>query len=35
LSECDGEIKAIELSREAMAKKVAECDAEIKKLDMK
>lgn len=35
LSECDGEIRALESAREAMAKKVAECESEIKKLDAK
>lgn len=35
LSECDGEIKILESSRDAVAKKVSDCEQDVKKLDQK
>lgn len=35
MAECDGEIRALEINRENVAKKVAECEAAIKKTEAK
>ncbi len=35
LSECDGEIRSLEATQEKLAKKAADCESEMKKLDAK